>query len=829
MSALLQPVRPSHRVTIIYKIFPWRSSMKSKRLRPRHRTVRGACLLAACLLAASTVAVALTPPPFAAAEHGVGVRADPLLSVDLNRTEIVGKIVARWQNDLSESQRDGFRIKVLQLRADRLLAASLVGSFDGVLDVLYGQEQSKPALALTEATRQTRGDTRKALGDTAADLVYTPISPCRIVDTRIASGGPGPRASGSTTPFNAVAASFVAQGGSGTSCNIPAGAAAMAGTFAMLSATSIGYLSMWAVDAPQPTAATGLFNPTSQQPLNSSSAIVPLCTAATCTAAKQFNVFVAGSALDVTFDVTGYFKAPGGTVGDITEVSTGVAATSGLTGGVTSGVAALSLAPSYKLPQSCGTGNVPKFNATSSLWECQAGTSGGSGTVTSIATGAGLTGGPITGTGTIGLAASQLLPTTTCADSQTLIWNSTGSNWICAPWQPPGLGLPTCLTGQVLRFGASGALSCGTLPNSINTITAAGLSIGVFNAVAVPTDGRPVIAYLEGGGGVVAKLKVAKCADINCSTSNISIVDSATGNYNYPSIAISADGLPVISYYDGTALDLKVAKCGNADCNNGNSIVTVDAAGDVGRYTSIAVPADGLPVISYYSNGTGFLKVAKCGSASCSSGNTVSTVVTSAIDGFSAITVPADGLPIIAYSNGTTNNLAVAKCGNASCSSGNTITAVDTATITSDKMAIAVSADGLPVISYLELLAGDSRLRVTKCGNAGCSGGNTSVIVDAALGTGAYSSIAVPLDGKPVISYYDFGSGGSNKDLKVAKCGNATCSSGNTLTALDSAGDVGAYTALKVPADGLPVISYFDRTNTQLKVVKCSNAACLKP
>jgi hypothetical protein len=34
----------------------------------------------------------------------------------------------------------------------------------------------------------------------------------------------------------------------------------------------------------------------------------------------------------------------------------------------------------------------------------------------------------------------------------------------------------------------------------------------------------------------------------------------------YNSITIGADGLPVISYQDGTNLDLKVAKCANAFC-----------------------------------------------------------------------------------------------------------------------------------------------------------------------------------------------------------------------------------------------------------------------
>ena len=88
---------------------------------------------------------------------------------------------------------------------------------------------------------------------------------------------------------------------------------------------------------------------------------------------------------------------------------------------------------------------------------------------------------------------------------------------------------------------------------------------------------------------------------------------------------------------------------------------------------------------------------------------------------------------------------------------------------------------------------------------------------------GYYTSITIGTDGLPVISYYD----DTNGDLKVAKCGNAACSSGNTLTTVDSGGDVGSYTSITIGTDGLPVISYCDRTNCDLKVAKCANPFCL--
>jgi hypothetical protein len=48
-----------------------------------------------------------------------------------------------------------------------------------------------------------------------------------------------------------------------------------------------------------------------------------------------------------------------------------------------------------------------------------------------------------------------------------------------------------------------------------------------------------------------------------------------------------------------------------------NTINTLDSVGDVGQHTSIAIGADGFPVISYYDLHNTALKVAKCANAYC--------------------------------------------------------------------------------------------------------------------------------------------------------------------------------------------------------------------
>ena len=93
---------------------------------------------------------------------------------------------------------------------------------------------------------------------------------------------------------------------------------------------------------------------------------------------------------------------------------------------------------------------------------------GGVGTVTSVVTGSGLTGGPITGSGTINLAATQLLPAIQCASSQIPKW--TGSAWACAADDNAPAG---GTTGQVLAGTAVGTPAWTDSPSLNGNLTLA--------------------------------------------------------------------------------------------------------------------------------------------------------------------------------------------------------------------------------------------------------------------------------------------------------------------------------------------------------------------
>ena len=298
----------------------------------------------------------------------------------------------------------------------------------------------------------------------------------------------------------------------------------------------------------------------------------------------------------------------------------------------------------------------------------------------------------------------------------------------------------------------------------------------------------------------------------------ITVVDPSGGHQT--SLLLDGSGNPVVAYRrDAIGAGLAVLHCGNPACSAGNSIATADATFDVGYRASLALDAAGNPVVSYVDKNTTDLKVLHCGNPNCSAGNTISSPATG-VEVFSptSLALDAAGNPVVSYSDAANVDLKVLHCGDPNCSAGNVIATPDAAGDVGYHTSLTLDGSGNPIVSYLDATNHD--LKLLHCGDANCSAGNSITVVDP-IG-GEYTSLALDAGGNPVISYYDPG----NTDLKVLRCGNANCSAGNVSTAPDTAGNVGEYTALALDAAGNPVVSYFDVTNSGLKVLHCGNPGC---
>jgi len=243
-----------------------------------------------------------------------------LLTIDHNRTTVVERIVGEWGDRLARSNAgiDAAQLREILsgLRSDHLLAASLAGSVEGLRDVVSG------ALVRTDAAISPTLKHTKALGDITDDLVYTPIVPCRIVDTR--SGGGGVFLPGNQRDWRAFnTGGFAAQGGSATNCGIPVRPVAiMANTTLANTVGGPEFFTLWPFNQARPNASTVNWWASAQQPANGE--IVPLCTGGGCT--SDFSAYASGQTHAI-IDVLGYFNRPTNYAG--IHAITGVWATGG--------------------------------------------------------------------------------------------------------------------------------------------------------------------------------------------------------------------------------------------------------------------------------------------------------------------------------------------------------------------------------------------------------------------------------------------------------------------------------------------------------------------
>src|SRR3954466_12769552 len=121
---------------------------------------------------------------------------------------------------------------------------------------------------------------------------------------------------------------------------------------------------------------------------------------------------------------------------------------------------------------------------------------------------------------------------------------------------------------------------------------------------------------------------------------------------------------------------------------------------------------------------------------------------------------------------------------------------------------------GNPVISHF----GGGQLRLTHCSDPACIGSRTNT-VDTLFGE--FSSLEIDAGGFPVMSYYDATLG----VLKIAHCVDSDCLVPIQTHVVDEIGDVGQYSSLALDINGLPVISYYDALG-RLMLAHCGDPDC---
>ena len=291
----------------------------------------------------------------------------------------------------------------------------------------------------------------------------------------------------------------------------------------------------------------------------------------------------------------------------------------------------------------------------------------------------------------------------------------------------------------------------------------------------------------------------------------VSTVDAGTDLGWYSSMQLR-DGKPVVSYYDNRNGQLKLATC-TAGCVTAAPtwvVTSVDRDGSVGWYSSLQLNA-GNPVVAYYDINRGALKLATC-TAACASENP--TWVISVVDSSSADVgrFPSlqlnGGNPVIAYRDRTLGRLKLATC-TAGCASAAPTWIISVVDGTADvgRFASMQLSDVGPVIGYYDFTHATVKVATCTGGCATASPTWVTSVVDTVPGEDAERQFSLRLDaqGRPAISYYD----GVKQDLKLAMCTSACATAGATwlVTTVDGSGDAGSYSSLRFDA-GRPVLTY---------------------
>jgi hypothetical protein len=183
---------------------------------------------------------------------------------------------------------------------------ALLAGGDPTTVVTGRRARREAAVAQTSAAALTN-TTANALGDAESELLFVPVSPCRIIDTRKAGGVIPP---GTIRAFDVVGSTnFAAQGGKEGGCGLPEGASVPVAAAAVINFVAVGpagpgHLEAWEFGQPIPTAS--VINYSNVPGLNiANGVVVPI--AGVATLEKDLNVRANVNGTHVVADVTGYF------------------------------------------------------------------------------------------------------------------------------------------------------------------------------------------------------------------------------------------------------------------------------------------------------------------------------------------------------------------------------------------------------------------------------------------------------------------------------------------------------------------------------------------
>jgi hypothetical protein len=338
--------------------------------------------------------------------------------------------------------------------------------------------------------------------------------------------------------------------------------------------------------------------------------------------------------------------------------------------------------------------------------------------------------------------------------------------------------------------------------------------------MTIGADGLGIAAYGTGAG-----LRILHCSDRDCaSATRTTLAPRGTS----PSLAIGADGLPIMSYYDSAAKDLEVAHCSNLACTAATTS-TLDSAGDVGDHSAIS--AGSVPWVVYEDTTRGGLKLATCHNPVC---NPVGRPPEQPpIDALAlpnaaepAIALAPDGALVVTYLDAANRDLFLARC---AYRNGCATRALDSGGDVGSGSSVVIGEDGLPLITYRDDTHG--AIKAAHCSDELCGAATTSMVGLNTDGFNGRTTVAIGHDGLGTVPWPD----------RVWHCTDSACALATTGGIPPVVGDPGnghpwlaGSVSATIGVDGLPIFAWVASTDRRpgdpptpgIVVSHCSSVFC---
>lgn len=506
----------------------------------------------------------------------------------------------------------------------------------------------------------------------------------------------------------------------------------------------------------------------------------------------------------------------------------------------------------------------------------------GTGTVTGVTAGSGLSGGTITTTGTLSVDYTQVQArlAQACATGTALVGiaangtptcvattqNFTASGGLLVNGAPGGLvtgsgstlavdytrvqarlngscppgeslsgiaadGTPTCVAG-------AGSSTAG--PINVLSLFPAGADVVRFD-VAVTSDGRPVIAsqrYSAAGGYVETRLDI--CADLRCSSLAASLqlsFDAAATEASRPAVALDSGDKPIVFYRDASSHSLHVVACDDDSCTGTSNTQLLAGSGPI-RYGDAldAVVTAGVGLVAYSDSMDASYELALCDDWACTATDAPVTIT----DWIGIASQPVPSVEIGLDSNGRPTGFAARnndlgsmilgitvlfRCTDQICS-GLTSSEISSSIVSASQPLVIASAMDDPATPTAVVNLGSTSLQFELHALNSSAGTLTSTTVPA---TGVYTDQSAQHDvvrgddGLPSV----FQSSTTQGRVFLARCQSADCSADGVAEFSVLAGNAAVATPVSAwkGSDGRPVVAYLN-SDKLITLYHCETLSC---